>query len=166
MLAVFVTAMVVVGAFAIFYLTVPQSAQRGVATSSVAQTVATTTISSIATSIASSIATTTSVLVTAVSTLPATATADWGKYLGYVPPEYNLVPRLPNSPVWPCAKGMSADQCQTFKSTCGNGVCDPNERCDTCALDCGATGAMRCDPYTGRPGAPASVCQIVAPQDD
>lgn len=93
-----------------------------------------------------------------------TSTADWSKYLGYIPQGYKLAPHLPNAPIWPCPKGMSDEQCKVFQASCGNGVCDPNERCDTCPIDCGVTGALRCDPYTGRAGAPASVCQVQAQQ--
>ena len=84
----------------------------------------------------------------------------WTKYLGYVPTGYKIAPREPNSPIFPCPTGMSSAECQTFQQTCGNGVCDPNETCGTCPIDCPITGSMVCDPYTGRAGAPASVCQV------
>jgi hypothetical protein len=84
----------------------------------------------------------------------------WAKYLGYIPSGYKIAPREPNAPVFPCPTGMSAAQCTIFEQTCGNGVCDPNETCSTCPIDCTVTGAMVCDPYTGRAGAPASVCQV------
>lgn len=84
----------------------------------------------------------------------------WTKYLGYIPAGYKIAPRLPNSPVFPCPAGMSTAECQVFQQTCGNGVCDPNETCSTCPIDCPVTGSMVCDPYTGRAGAPASVCQV------
>jgi hypothetical protein len=88
--------------------------------------------------------------------------SSWDKYLGYIPSGYTVSPRSPNSPIFPCPSGMTTAQCQQFQQTCGNGVCDPNETCSTCPVDCGVTGAMVCDPYTGRAGAPASVCQVQA----
>jgi hypothetical protein len=84
----------------------------------------------------------------------------WTKYLGYIPTGYKVAPREPNAPVFPCPTGMSATECKSFQQTCGNGVCDPNETCGTCPIDCPVTGSMTCDPYTGRAGAPASVCQV------
>jgi hypothetical protein len=89
----------------------------------------------------------------------------WTKYLGYIPAGYKIAPREPNAPVFPCPTGMSAAQCQVFQQTCGNGVCDPNETCSTCPIDCPVTGAMTCDPYTGRASAPASVCQVQLAQE-
>lgn len=86
--------------------------------------------------------------------------ASWSKYLGYIPQGYQVSPREPNAPVFPCPTGMSTAQCQQFQQTCGNGVCDPNETCSSCPIDCGVTGSLVCDPYTGRGGAPASVCQV------
>lgn len=82
----------------------------------------------------------------------------WADYLGYIPVGYNLAPHEPNAPTWPCPSGMSASACKVFQASCGNGVCDPNESCSTCPIDCGPTGAATCDPYTGRTGAPVSVC--------
>jgi hypothetical protein len=84
----------------------------------------------------------------------------WTKYLGYIPAGYKIAPREPNAPVFPCPTGMSAAECKVFQQTCGNGVCDPNETCSSCPIDCTTTGSMTCDPYTGRPQAPASVCQV------
>jgi len=90
-----------------------------------------------------------------------TSSIDTSKYLGYIPSGYVIAARSPNAPVFPCPAGMNTQQCELFQQTCGNSVCDPNETCQTCPIDCGASGAMVCDPYTGRPGAPASVCQVV-----
>ncbi len=84
----------------------------------------------------------------------------WADYLGYVPSGYVLAPHYPNAPTYPCPSGMDATQCSLFKASCGNGVCDPNESCATCPIDCGVSGQLTCDPYTGRPGAPISVCQL------
>ncbi len=84
----------------------------------------------------------------------------WADYLGYIPAGYVLSPHYANAPTYPCPSGMDATQCQLFRSSCGNGVCDPNESCATCPIDCGVSGQLTCDPYTGRPGAPVSVCQL------
>lgn len=82
----------------------------------------------------------------------------WASYLGYVPQSYNLAPHAANAPTWPCPAGMSSSACAQFKQSCGNGVCDPNESCSTCPLDCAPSGDATCDPYTGRIGAPVNVC--------
>jgi hypothetical protein len=84
----------------------------------------------------------------------------WANYLGYLPAGYTPAPRGPNAPKWPCPAGMSPSACSSFQSTCGNGVCDPNESCGTCPLDCGPSGEATCDPYTGRVGAPVNVCFV------
>ena len=84
----------------------------------------------------------------------------WADYLGYIPAGYVLSPHYPNAPKYPCPSGMNAQQCAVFQQSCGNGVCDPNESCQTCAIDCGINGQLTCDPYTGRAGAPISVCQL------
>jgi len=84
----------------------------------------------------------------------------WADYLGYLPAGYVLAPHYPISPVYPCPSGMNPQQCKLFQASCGNGVCDPNESCATCPIDCGINGQLTCDPYTGRPGAPISVCQV------
>ena len=86
----------------------------------------------------------------------------WADYLGYIPTGYVLAPHYPIAPVYPCPPGMNPQQCTLFKASCGNGVCDPNESCATCAIDCGINGQLTCDPYTGRPGGPISVCQVAA----
>jgi hypothetical protein len=84
----------------------------------------------------------------------------WADYLGYLPAGYTLSPHYLNAPTYPCPSGMNAQQCASFQASCGNGVCDPNESCASCAIDCGINGQLTCDPYTGRPGAPVSVCQV------
>ncbi|MDG6967822.1 MAG: hypothetical protein JRN03_08865 [Nitrososphaerota archaeon] len=84
----------------------------------------------------------------------------WADYLGYIPAGYVLAPHYAIAPTYPCPAGMNSQQCSIFKASCGNGVCDPNESCQTCPIDCGINGQLTCDPYTGRPGAPISVCQL------
>jgi hypothetical protein len=84
----------------------------------------------------------------------------WADYLGYIPAGYTLSPHYANAPQYPCPSGMNTQQCNLFKASCGNGVCDPNESCASCPIDCGINGQLTCDPYTGRPGAPISVCQV------
>jgi hypothetical protein len=84
----------------------------------------------------------------------------WANYLGYLPSGYNAAAHLINAPTYPCPAGMSEGACQSFRQTCGNGVCDPNESCSSCAIDCASPGALTCDPYTGRTGSPVSVCQL------
>ena len=84
----------------------------------------------------------------------------WADYLGYIPAGYVVAPHYANAPQYPCPPGMDAPQCTTFRASCGNGVCDPNESCTSCPIDCGVSGQLTCDPYTGRPGAPISVCQL------
>ena len=84
----------------------------------------------------------------------------WAQYLGYIPAGYTLAPHYPIAATYPCPSGMNPTQCKLFQASCGNGVCDPNESCATCAIDCGINGQLTCDPYTGRSGAPISVCQL------
>jgi hypothetical protein len=86
----------------------------------------------------------------------------WADYLGYIPSGYVLAPHYPNAPKYPCPSGMNTQECAQFQASCGNGVCDPNESCASCPIDCGINGQLTCDPYTGRPGAPISVCQVAA----
>jgi hypothetical protein len=83
----------------------------------------------------------------------------WANYLGNLPPGYKLLSHQSNAPTFPCPPDMSPSACTQFQQSCGNGVCDPNERCDTCPIDCAPTGNLVCDPYTGRGGSPSSVCQ-------
>ncbi len=75
-----------------------------------------------------------------------------------LPAGYQIAPRLPNAPAAYCFTNMSATACTLLKQTQSNGVCDPNETWKTDPLDCGCTGALVPDPYTGRCAAPASVC--------
>lgn len=84
----------------------------------------------------------------------------WAAYLGYLPAGYILAPHDVNAYTFPCPSGMDATQCSLFQASCGNGVCDPNESCATCPYDCGVAGQLTCDPYTGRPGAPLSICEV------
>jgi hypothetical protein len=86
----------------------------------------------------------------------------WSDYLGFIPPGYVLAPKLNHGPNFPCPQGMDDAQCKEFQASCGNGVCDPNEACLSCPLDCGPVGQLTCDPYTLRPGNPLGVCQVGA----
>lgn len=84
----------------------------------------------------------------------------WADYLGYIPSGYIVAPHFVIANTYSCPSGMNTQQCNTFKASCGNGVCDPNESCASCPIDCGINGQLTCDPYTGRAGAPISVCQV------
>ena len=75
-----------------------------------------------------------------------------------LPAGYQIAPRLVNAPPGYCFNGSSDAACALLKQTQSNGVCDPNETWKTDPLDCGCTGALVPDPYTGRCAAPASVC--------
>jgi hypothetical protein len=75
-----------------------------------------------------------------------------------LPAGYQIATRLPNAPTAYCIANMSATACAVLKQTQSNGVCDPNETWKTDPLDCGCTGALVPDPFTGRCAAPASVC--------
>jgi hypothetical protein len=87
----------------------------------------------------------------------------WSDYLGFIPPGYVLAPKTNHGPTYPCPKGMDDAQCKQFQASCGNGVCDPNEACNSCPIDCGPPGQLTCDPYTLRPGAPTGAgCQLGA----
>jgi hypothetical protein len=83
----------------------------------------------------------------------------WADYLGYVPAGYVIPPHYPNGGIYPCLPGMDAGYCKQFQASCGNGLCDPNESCSTCPIDCLASG-QTCDAYTGRAGNPGGVCQV------
>jgi hypothetical protein len=82
----------------------------------------------------------------------------WAVYLGFIPAGYALAPHVASAPSYPCPAGMSPDQCKLFRASCGNGVCDPNEGCTTCPIDCSVGGQLSCDPYTGRATTHAYVC--------
>jgi hypothetical protein len=88
----------------------------------------------------------------------------WAHDLGYLPQGYVPAPHDTNGPVYPCPPGMNASQCQQFKESCGNGICDPNETCGDCPIDCNSGTQLVCDQYTGRadedPIGPPPVCQV------
>ena|SRR2546426_3116975 len=75
-------------------------------------------------------------------------------------PGYVILPRLPNAPSPVRPQYMTESAWQLLQKTFGNGVCDPNETWLTAPLDCAASGNSVNDPYTGRPGLAASVCQL------
>jgi len=85
------------------------------------------------------------------------------KYLGYLPKGYQLTPLVANSPTYPCPSNFNSTQCATFKASCGNGVCDPNETCSSCPIDCGVPSSLSCDPYTGRASGVGGVCELSIP---
>jgi hypothetical protein len=85
----------------------------------------------------------------------------WADNLGYLPAGYVPLPHLPNSATYPCPSEMNASQCRQFQRTCGNGVCDPNESCFTCPVDCGPTDVQTCNLYTGRATSSPAVCQAI-----
>ena len=70
-----------------------------------------------------------------------------------------IAPLLPNAPPYKCASWMDSELCGKLQASCGNGVCDAHERCNTCAFDCGCGGAQVCNPETGACHSPAGVCQ-------
>lgn len=66
---------------------------------------------------------------------------------------------LPNTgPPYRCASWMPDDLCAKLQQSCANGVCEPWERCNTCAFDCGCGGSQICNTETGRCHSPAEVC--------
>jgi hypothetical protein len=85
------------------------------------------------------------------------------KYLGYIPAGYQVSPLLPNSPSYSCPSNFNTTQCAQFKAACGNGVCDPNETCSTCPIDCGVPQGLSCDPYTGRASGLGGICELSIP---
>ena len=50
---------------------------------------------------------------------------------------------------------MDEKTCVLMKKSCGNGVCDPHEQCNTCVIDCGCGGALLCNPEIGKCYSPA-----------
>lgn len=85
------------------------------------------------------------------------------KYLGYVPAGYTVAPKLAGAPNYPCPSSLNSTQCAQFQASCGNGVCDPNETCSSCPIDCGVPAGLSCDPYTGRASGVGGVCQVGIP---
>jgi hypothetical protein len=77
-----------------------------------------------------------------------------------LPPGYVILPREPNAPAAPRLANMTDSAFALIQKTYGNGVCDPNETWLTSPLDCGVPAALVADPYTGRAGSPAVVCQL------
>lgn len=86
-----------------------------------------------------------------------------GKYLGFIPEGYTVAPLLPNVATYPCPANFASDQCTGFQASCGNGVCDPNETCSTCPIDCGTPQGLSCDPYTGRASGLGGICELMIP---
>src|SRR5438445_12717180 len=84
------------------------------------------------------------------------------KFCDKLPTGYQITARLPNAPQPFCPAGTSDTACVLLKQTQSNGVCDPNETVWSDPLDCGCTGSLIADPFTGRCGAPATVCQLQA----
>jgi hypothetical protein len=91
---------------------------------------------------------------------PTVPKSEWGSYLGFIPQGYVIAPKALAAFVFPCPAGMTQSQCALFTQTCGDGVCNPNETCQSCPVDCTVPGDLSCDPYTGRAAAPATLCQI------
>jgi len=85
----------------------------------------------------------------------------WSRYLGFLPGGYVLPPHCVNCPMVPCPSGMNLGECKQFRASCGNGVCDPDESCSSCPIDC-LPGQLACSSYTGRPMAPtmSDICQV------
>jgi len=86
-----------------------------------------------------------------------------GKYLGFVPAGYTVASLLPTAPAFSCPSNMTTAECAQFKASCGNGVCDPNESCSTCSIDCGVPQGLSCDPYTGRAQGLGGICEVNIP---
>lgn len=89
---------------------------------------------------------------------------DTQKFCDQLPVGYQIAPKLPNAPPAFCLVGTTNSACNLLKQTWANGVCDPNETPWTDPLDCGCSGAIVGDPFTGRCGTPATVCQLQALQ--
>ncbi len=86
----------------------------------------------------------------------------WAAWIGYLPAGYKVPPSYANSPIYPCPPDMPTSQCKQFQASCGNGVCDPNESCSICPIDCGASQGSVCNPWTGRPSPPYPVEGVCA----
>jgi len=86
-----------------------------------------------------------------------------GVFKNYVPAGYVVASLLANAPSYSCPSNMNSTQCAQFKASCGNGVCDPNETCSTCSIDCGVPQGLSCDPYTGRAQGLGGICEITIP---
>jgi hypothetical protein len=84
----------------------------------------------------------------------------WAAWIGYLPTGYVPAPHYPNAPIYPCLPDMSFSMCRQFQASCGNGVCDPNESCSICPIDCGTNQGTVCNPYTGRAGPPYPVSGV------
>lgn len=90
---------------------------------------------------------------------------DSQNFCDQLPSGYHIAAKLVNGPAAYCRAGMTDSACDLLKKTYGNGVCDPNETGPTSPLDCGCTGALSSDPYTGRCALAASVCQLQVLQE-
>lgn len=89
------------------------------------------------------------------------------RYLGpNLPAGYQLSPLLPSAQAYPCPSNYNSTQCTQFKTSCGNGVCDPNETCGSCPIDCGVPQGLSCDPYTGRASGLGGICEIYIPYNN
>lgn len=103
-------------------------------------------------------------LSSSVSTTTILASTGSGRYLGAnLPQGYVVAPLLQNAPSYPCPSSDTSTQCASFKASCGNGVCDPNETCGTCPIDCGVPQGLSCDPFTGRASGLGGICEITIP---
>lgn len=71
----------------------------------------------------------------------------------------DIAPLLPNAPKYKCPGWMDPNACTILSNSCGNGVCDAQELCNTCQFDCGCGGAQVCNAQTGKCHSPAGVCQ-------
>lgn len=92
-------------------------------------------------------------------------------YLGYIPKGYSTSPLLSSgvAPLvssiqkFPCPSNFNSTQCTQFRASCGNGVCDPDETCSSCPIDCPVPQGLVCNADTGRAGSPVEVCDVVIP---
>ncbi len=72
-----------------------------------------------------------------------------------------ISPLLQFAPRFKCREGMDPNVCEQLVKSCGNGVCDGFEKCNTCPFDCGCTGDSLCNPDTGFCYQPGGVCNQV-----